>query len=335
MRVALNGFGRIGRAFFKRAWDMPDVEIVGVNTRSDVEEYAHLLKYDSVYGIWDHEVSYKTGKLVVDGRETNFSNVKNGKGLPWKELEVDLVVDATGKPRIRAQAKKHLDAGSKYVMVTSPMEDPDITLIKGINEGEFDPAKHKVIAAASCTSVCSGLTIKVLDENFGIEHGMVTTVHALTGTQQIMDTAKENLRRARAATQSIIPTTTGATKTLGKLFPHLNGKLSGISLRVPILAPSLVTFAAELKKETSIDEVNKAFSKASETDLKGSLDVTDLPLVSVDFIQNPHGAIVDLLSTEVIDKKMVNVLSWYDNEWGYTSQIVDLVKYLDTKINAQ
>lgn len=332
-RVALNGFGRIGRAFFKQVWDDPEIEIAAVNTRSSVGQYAHLLKYDSFYGIWDQEVKASGKNLVVNGKKVPFTAEENGGGLPWKKYAVDLVVDATGKRRKKKEAEYHVTSGAGFVVVTSPMDDPDLTAVYKINHENFNPKKHKVIAAASCTTVASALTAKVLDEKFGVEQGMITTIHALTGSQGVIDSAHDDYRKGRAATESIVPTTTGAAKTIGKLFPHLEGKLSAMSIRVPIALPSLISFALNLKKPASVKSINSAFRKAAHGELKGSLDATDLPLVSVDYIQNPHGATIDLLSTSVVNGKIVTVLAWYDNEWGYTAQTVKLIKNMAKKIN--
>jgi len=333
LRVALNGFGRIGRAFFKQVWNDPEIEIVAVNTRSGAAQYAHLLKYDSFYGIWDHEVGSAGSNLIVDGKKIPFTAEENGSGLPWKKHRVALVVDATGKRRRHEEAEYHIRSGAKYVVVTSPMDDPDITAVYKINHESFNPKKHKIIAAASCTTVAAALATKVLDETFGVEQGMITTIHALTGSQGVIDAAKDDFRKGRAATESIVPTTTGAAKTIGKLFPHLEKNISAMAIRVPISLPSLISYSLNLKKPATAKTINSAFRKAAGGELRGSLDASDLPLVSVDYIQNPHGATVDLLSTSVVNGKIVTVLVWYDNEWGYTAQTVKLIKDIAGKIN--
>lgn len=335
IRIGLNGFGRIGKAFFKLTWDHPQLQIVGINTRSGLPLYVHLLKYDSIYGIWDKDIRQKGKNLLVDGKTVAFSNKTNGAELPWRKLKVDVVIDATGKHRSYEDAKLHLQAGASYVIGTSPMTDPDITLVRGVNEHLFQPRRHQVISAASCTTVCSALTLKVLDDHFGIDSAVINTVHALTGSQSVIDTANDDLRKSRAAGLSIIPTSTGAAKTVDKLLPGLKGRLSALSLRVPISLPSIISLTAQLKKPATARTVNQAFRRASRTSLKGHLAVSDLPLVSIDFKQNPHGAIIDLLSTSVIRGRMVNVLAWYDNEWGYTSQVVKLVEFLAGKIESK
>lgn len=247
---------------------------------------------------------------------------------------MDLVIDATGKYTNRAEAKKHLDDGAKYVVATAPMDDADETFVFAANHEKFNPQIHHIVSAGSCTTVCSTLTIKVLEENFGIKQAFINTVHAVTGDQQLLDGSHKDLRRARAATESIIPTTTGVSKTITKLYPHLKGKISALSLRVPVLNPSVVVLTAELNKAVTVEALNEAFAKASQGELKGNLGVSSLPLVSIDFRGNPNGAIVDLYSNEVVDGKLVNILAWYDNEWGYVQQMVYLLEYLANKIAA-
>ncbi len=331
IRIAVNGLGRIGRVFLRIAYNNPNFEIVGLHSRSGLENYAHLLKYDSTYGVWDKEVSVKNGNLVIAGKVFPFVPDAGGR-LPWKKLNVDIVIDATGKYTKRPDAAKHLEDGAKYVVATAPMDDADETLVYKANHEKFDPKNHRIVSAGSCTTVCSTLTIKVLEENFGIKQGYINTIHAVTGDQMLLDGSHKDLRRARAASESIIPTTTGVSKTITKLYPHLKGKISALSLRVPVLNPSVVVLTAELEKETTLEALNKAFSKASQGGLKGNLGVNNLPLVSVDFRSNPNGAIVDLFSNEVVDGRLVNILAWYDNEWGYVQQMVYLLEYLCKRI---
>lgn len=330
-RIAINGLGRIGRVFLRIAYNNPHFEIVAAHSRSSLATYVHLLKYDSTYGTWDKEVKEKNGNLMIGDMAIPYVQDTNDR-LPWKDLGVDVVIDATGKYTKREEALKHVRDGAKYVMATAPMDDADETFVFAANEKKFDPAKHQIISAGSCTTVCSTLTLKVLEENFGIKQGFINTIHAVTGDQELLDTSHSDLRRARAATESIIPTTTGVSKTITKLYPHLKGKISALSLRVPVLNPSVVVLTAELEKSTTKEALNEAFVKASANELKNHLAVSNEPLVSVDFRGNPHGAIVDLYSNEVVDGKLVNVLSWYDNEWGYVQQMVYLLEYLCKRI---
>jgi glyceraldehyde 3-phosphate dehydrogenase len=331
IRVAVNGLGRIGRVFLRQAWNNPNFEIVALHSRSGLDMYAHLLKYDSTYGVWDKEVLVKNNSLVINGKVFPFVSENNGT-LPWKELGVDIVVDATGSYSKKQQALKHIEYGAKYMVATSPMSDADVTLILPLNEKQFNPKKHFIISAGSCTTVCSSLLVKVLETNFGINRAFINTVHAVTSDQSLLDSSHKDLRRARSATESIIPTTTGVSKAITQIYPNLIGKLSAISLRVPAINPSIVSFTVDLKKTVTKEQVNKAFEQASKKELKNHLAVSNLPLVSIDFRGVERGAIVDLLSTDVIDGKMLNVLAWYDNEWGYVSQTVHLVEFLAKKI---
>ena len=343
LRVAINGLGRIGRMFLRIAWGNPAIEIVGANSPSDPAAYAHLLKYDSLYGIWlrpsaapeseggQREVLYADGRIRIDGKSFPVSQVTEREKLPWREYAPDIVLDASGKYRKRSDAAMHLEAGAARTVVTAPMDDPDATLVAGINDQSFDPSSHLVISAASCTSVATAFTLAAL-RPLGIRHAYLTTVHAVTGDQNLNDGAHKDLRRARAATESIIPTSTGVTETVGTLFPDLAGKVSGISLRVPVTVPSLLCVAAEFEHDVTADGINAAFRTAAAGPLAGHLAVSDLPLVSVDFKQNPHGAIADLLSTAVVDGRLANTLSWYDNEWGYTFQVVKLLEKIAQRL---
>lgn len=334
IRIALNGLGRIGRVFLRIAYNNPHFEIVAAHSRGPADMYAHLLKYDSTYGTWDKEVSAKKNRLIIDGVEIPYVQAE-GEHLPWKKVGVDFVLDATGKFTKRADAQKHLDAGARYVMASAPMDDADETFVFGANQEKFNPAEHKIISGGSCTTICSTLTVKVLEETFGIKQAYINTVHAVTNDQMLLDSSHKDLRRARSATQSIIPTSTGVSKTIAKLYPQLAGKISAISLRVPVMNPSVVVLTAELKKSTNTAALKKAFEKAAQGGLKRHLATSNLPLVSIDFRGNPHGAIVDLFSTEVVNGNLVNVLAWYDNEWGYVQQMVYLLEYLAKKIGAK
>src|SRR3989344_5479784 len=332
IKLAINGLGRIGRVFLRIAWDNPHFNIVAANSRSDLATYAHLLKYDSTYGIWDKTVAAKGKNLIIDGKSIPFIQETDSSDLPWGKLKADLVLDATGKYKSRAEAANHIKAGAKFVVVTAPGHDLESTLVYGVNEKSFDPKKHHVISGASCTSICSSLVVKVLEEKFGIERGFINTVHAFTSDQSLQDSSHKDMRRARAATQSIIQTSTGVTKTVGNLFHSLAGKISGISLRVPVIDPSILAFSVQLKTSVTAGEVNQAFRKAAADELKGHLAVSDLPLVSRDYQSSPYGATIDALSTEVADGAFVNELAWYDNEWGYVSQLTNLLEYLSQEI---
>ena len=331
IKIALNGLGRIGRVFLRIAHDNPHFEIVAANSKSPLETYVHLIKYDSAYGTWDTDVSQKRNKLVIGDLEIPYFQADDGE-WPWKKIGVDVVIDATGKYTKRVESQKHLDAGAKYVVATAPMDDADETLVFALNHDKFDPQNHRIVSAGSCTTVCSSLVAKVLEENFGIRKGFINTVHAVTGDQMLLDSSHKDLRRARAAMQSIIPTSTGVSKTITKIYPHLKGKISALSLRVPVLNPSVVVFTCRLANKTTTEGVNKAFIKASQNGLKNHLAVSNLPLVSSDFRGNPHGAIVDLPTTEVVDTNFLNLLAWYDNEWGYVQQMVYLLEYMARKV---
>ena len=332
IRIALNGLGRIGRIFLRIAYNNPHFEIVAAHSRGGAEIYGHLLKYDSTYGTWEKEISVKRNQIVIDDVEIPYLQAKEDV-LPWKKIGVDFVLDATGQFTKRADAQRHLDAGARFVMASAPMDDADETFVFGANHTKFDPAEHKIISGGSCTTVCSTLTVKVLEETFGIKQGYITTVHAVTNDQQLLDSSHKDVRRARSAIESIIPTTTGVSKTISKLYPHLQGKISAISLRVPVLNPSVIVMTAELKKAATDQSLKRAFSKAAEGELKRHLAVSNLPLVSIDFRGNPNGAVIDLYSSEVVNGNLANVLAWYDNEWGYVQQMVYLLEYLAKRIS--
>lgn len=332
-RIAINGLGRIGRVFLRLAHNNPNFEITAVSSRSGLETYAHLLKYDSTYGVWDEEIKVKSNKLIIGKLQIPYVQDKDGR-QPWKKMKIDVVVDSTGAYTKKEQAKKHLDGGAGFAVITAPMDDADESFVFGVNHKNFKPQEHKIISAASCTTVCSSLATKVLEENFGISQGFINTVHAFTGDQSLLDASHKDLRRARTASQSIIPTSTGVSKMIVKIYPHLKGKISALSLRVPVLNPSVVLYTAELKKKTTKEAVNKAFAKAAAGELKKHLAVSNLPLVSVDFRGNTNGAIVDLLSTDVVNGNLVNLVVWYDNEMGYVQQAVYLIEYLAKRIAA-
>ncbi len=331
IRIALNGLGRIGRIFLRIAYNNPHFEIVAAHSRGEAGLYAHLLKYDSTYGTWQKNINAKKNRLIIDKVEIPYLQAKEGH-LPWKKIGVDFVLDATGKFTKRADAQKHLDAGAGFVMASAPMDDADKTFVYGANHKKFNPKLHKIISGGSCTTICSTLTMKVLQESFGVKQAYINTVHAVTNDQQLLDSSHKDVRRARSATESIIPTSTGVSKTIVKLYPELLGKVSALALRVPVVNPSLVVLTAQLKKNTTTQAVAKTFTKVAEGELKNHLSISNLPLVSIDFRGNPHGAVVDLYSTEVVDGNLVNVLAWYDNEWGYVQQMVYLLAYLAKRI---
>ena len=328
IRVGVNGFGRIGRVFFRTALEASDIEVVGVNDLADAKTLAHLLKHDSVHGNLKAEVTSKGEAIFVNGREIRVCALKDPATLPWKELGVDIVVESTGLFRDTATASKHINAGAKKVIITAPAKDPDVTLVLGVNEKTYDATRHRIISNASCTTNCLATTAKVLDDTFGIKRGFATTVHSYTNDQPVHDFPHKDLRRARAAALSMIPTTTGAATAVGLVLPKLKGKLDGISIRVPTANVSVVDLVAELEKPATVQAVNDAFREAAAGSLNKILDATEEELVSSDFNGNPHSSIVDLPSTAVIEGNLLKVLAWYDNEWGYSSRVRDLIKYI-------
>jgi glyceraldehyde 3-phosphate dehydrogenase len=327
-RVGINGFGRIGRNFFRAACQDPALEIVAVNDITDARTLAHLLKYDSVHGVFQGTVEGKDDSLQVNGRTVKVFASKDPAALPWKSLGVQIVVESTGRFTDRAGASKHLEAGAKKVVISAPAKDEDITIVLGVNENRYDPAKHHIISNASCTTNCLAPVAKVLLKTFGIRHGFMTTIHAYTNDQQILDLPHKDLRRARAAGMSMIPTSTGAAKAVGLVLPELKGKMHGIAIRVPTPNVSLVDLVAETERVATVEEVNNALRKAADGELKGILGVSDEPLVSVDYNGTALSSIVDGPSTSVMDGTMVKVLAWYDNEWGYSCRVRDLIKFI-------
>jgi glyceraldehyde 3-phosphate dehydrogenase len=330
VRVGINGFGRIGRNVLRAATMAKEtsLEFVAVNDITDTKTLAHLLKYDSVHGRFPGTVEAKGDVLIVNGREIKVSAIKEPERLPWKDLGVELVLESTGRFTDRDAAAKHLTAGAKKVVISAPAKGEDITIVMGVNHTKYDPAKHHVISNASCTTNCLVPVVKVVIDNWGFKHGFMTTVHSYTNDQQILDLPHKDLRRARAAALSIIPTTTGAAKATGLVLPEVKGKIDGVSLRVPTPDVSLVDLTAEVEKRTTIEEVNAAFKKAAQGTLKGILDVSDEPLVSVDYIGSLYSSVVDAMSTNVIDGTLLHVSSWYDNEMGYSARCVDLLAYI-------
>lgn len=332
MRVAINGFGRIGRNFFRTCKGSSDMDIAAINDLTDAKTLAHLLKYDSVHGIFDAEVRAGDNAIIVDGKEIKVFAERSPENLPWKAMNVDIVVESTGLFTDREKAAKHLDAGAKWVIISAPAKEPDITVCLGINEESLDPSKHKIISNASCTTNCLAPVAKVLHNEFGIIRGLMTTVHSYTNDQRILDLPHKDLRRARAAAISMIPSTTGAAKAIGLVLPELKGKLDGFAIRVTTPNVSVVDLVAELSKDVTADEVNAAMKKWAEGRMKGILQYLDIPLVSVDFNGNPHSSIFDATLTKVIENRMVKVIAWYDNEWGYSTRLRDLISYIKQKI---
>ncbi|HHY98502.1 MAG TPA: type I glyceraldehyde-3-phosphate dehydrogenase [Firmicutes bacterium] len=330
-KVGINGFGRIGRIVFRAAMGNPNLDIVAVNDLADPKTNAHLLKYDSVHGILNADVVAKDDALVVNGKEVKVLSEKDPAKLPWKDLGVEVVIESTGIFTDGTKAKAHLDAGAKKVIISAPAKNEDVTIVMGVNDGVYDPAKHNIISNASCTTNCLAPVAKVLHENFVIKKGLMTTVHSYTNDQRILDLVHKDLRRARAGAMSIIPTTTGAAKAVGLVLPELKGKLNGFAMRVPTPNVSVVDLVADVEKATSVEQVNATLRAAAQGPLKGIMDYTDEPLVSKDFNGNPHSSIVDGLSTMVIEGTLVKVIAWYDNEWGYSNRIVDLVSFIAKK----
>jgi len=331
-KVAINGFGRIGRMVFRKAIYSPYLDIVAVNASYPSETLAHLIKYDSNHGKFDGEVIPVEDGFLVNGKKVKLLSSRDPKELPWKELDIDIVIEATGKFNSREKASLHLEAGAKRVILTAPGKNEDVTIVVGVNEHMLDIDRHFIISNASCTTNCLAPVAKVIDEAFGIENGLMTTVHAYTNDQKNIDNPHKDLRRARSCGQSIIPTTTGAAKALGLVLPHLKGKLHGMALRVPTPNVSLVDLVVDVKKEVTVEEVNEAFIRAANGPLKGILDFTMEPLVSIDFNTNPHSAIIDGLSTMVMEGRKIKVLAWYDNEWGYSCRVVDLANMVANKM---
>lgn len=331
VRVGINGFGRIGRNVFRASFSNKDIEIVAINDLTDAKTLAHLLKYDSLFGVFDADVKAGDGKIVVNGREIAVVAKGDPGELPWKELKVDVAIESTGRFVDRAGAGKHISAGAKKVIISAPAKDPDATFVLGVNEDTYDPSKHHIISNASCTTNCLAPVAKVIHENFGIVHGLMNTVHAYTNDQRLLDLPHKDLRRARAAALSIIPTSTGAAKAVSLVLPELKGKLDGMSLRVPTPTVSVVDFVAEVSKKTTKEEVNKALKDAANGRLKGILQFEEAPIVSIDCKGNPHSSIVDAGLTSVMDNTMVKVIAWYDNEWGYSCRVRDLILYIAKK----
>lgn len=329
IKIGINGFGRIGRNFYRASYQDPDLEIVAANDITDSKTLAHLLKYDSVLGILEADIQASEDAIIVNDKKIKILSERDPGNLPWKELGVSIVIEATGLFRKRPDAIKHIEqGGAEKVIISAPATEPDVTVVLGVNEDIYDPENHNIISNASCTTNCLAPVVKVLHQEFGVEKAFMTTIHAYTNDQTLLDMPHKDLRRARAAAISQIPTTTGAAKAVGIVIPELNGKIDGIAIRVPTANVSVVDLVALLKKNATAEAVNESFKNAAEGNLKGILQYTEEPLVSVDFMANPHSAIVDSLFTRITDENLVKVLAWYDNEWGYSCRMIDLIKYI-------
>lgn len=333
IKLGINGFGRIGRSFYRAALKHGhNFEVVAANDITDSETLAHLLKYDSVYGRLNSEVNPTSDSILVDGKELKILSHRDPGELPWKKLDISIVVESTGLFTDREQASKHLKAGARKVIVSAPTKGPDITIVPGVNDDKYDSEKHHIVSLASCTTNCVAPVAKVLHDTFRIRHGFMTTAHAYTNDQRILDLPHKDLRRARAAAVSIIPTTTGAAIATTEVLPELRGKLHGISLRVPVPDGSITDLVTEVERDATVESVNKAFKEAADGPLKGILAYSEEPLVSVDVIGDPHSAIVDGLCTMVLESRLVKVLAWYDNEWAYSNRLVEMANTIATSI---
>ena len=328
IKIGVNGFGRIGRTFLRIASSNKDFEIVAINDLTDAKTLAHLLKYDSTHGVFAADVKAKEDAIVVDGKEIKILSIKDPASLPWRDMGAQVVVEGTGLFRDKEKASKHLQAGAKKVIITAPAKSPDMTMVMGVNEGDYDSEKHHIISNASCTTNCLAPVAKVLMERFGIQKGLMTTIHSYTNDQRLLDLPHSDLRRARAAAMSMIPTTTGAAAAVSLVLPALKGKLDGMAIRVSTPNVSVVDLVVELEKDATAEEVNNALKKAANGPLKGIMEFCEEPLVSIDFNNSHFSSIVDGLTTSVIGGNMVKILSWYDNETGYSARIVDLIAFM-------
>ncbi len=324
--IAINGFGRIGRMVFRQAIVQDDLNVVAINVRYPLETLAHLIKYDSTHGTFSGTIEIDEDALIVNGKRVQIVNDRNPANLPWKELNVDIVIESTGVFNDGEKAVAHIEAGAKKVIITAPAKNEDITIVMGVNDDKLDVSVHNIISNASCTTNCLAPVVKVLNDTFGIENGLMTTIHSYTNDQNNLDNPHKDLRRARACAQSIIPTTTGAAKALTLVLPELEGKMHGMALRVPTPNVSLVDLVVDLQQDVTIEDVNASFVKASEESMNGILELTMEPLVSIDFNTTTNSTTIDGLSTMVIGKRKVKVIAWYDNEWGYSARVVDLTK---------
>lgn len=329
IRIAINGLGRMGRLGFRAGWENPAYEIVHVNEiAGDSRAMAHLLEFDSVHGRWDKTFDANDNAILLDGKTIGYSSEKNPADIDWAGLGIDMVIECTGKFKTAEDLQCYFDRGVKKVLVSAPVPEPAINIVYGINQHEYDPLQHNIITAASCTTNCLAPVVKVMHEHIGIKHGCMTTIHDITNTQTIVDKGHKDLRRARACGESLIPTTTGSAKAITKIFPELAGRLNGHAVRVPLLNASLTDFVFEAQRETSAEEINTLFKQAAQGELAGILGYEERPLVSVDYVNNPHSSIIDALSTMVIDGTQVKIYAWYDNEWGYVNRMMELAAFI-------
>jgi glyceraldehyde 3-phosphate dehydrogenase len=331
-RIAINGFGRIGRMFFRAALNKKELQVVAVNDITDAPTLAHLLKYDSIHGTLAEKVKVEGDQIMVDGHALKVLAERDPSKLPWRQLGAQVVVESTGLFTARDKAAMHLAAGARKVVISAPAENADLTVCLGVNQDVYDPRKHDVVSNASCTTNCLAPVAKVLNDSFGIVHGLMTTVHGYTQDQMLQDGPHKDLRRARAAALSMVPTSTGAAKAIGLVLPALNGKLDGISVRVPTPNVSLVDLTATVERDCDEKAVNAAMKRAADGDLKGILEYSDAPLVSIDFNNNPHSSIYDAPLTKVLGKRLVKIFSWYDNEWGYSNRLADVTAYIAARL---
>jgi len=328
IRVAINGFGRIGRMVFRAGFSDPNIDFVAINDLTDTKTLAHLLKFDSVHGRFNADVKFTSNSLIINDKEISVFAEKDPQNLPWSSLNVDVVVESTGFFTKKELATKHLIAGAKKVLISAPSPDADITIVKGVNEHLYNKEEHNIISNASCTTNCLAPMVKVLNDNFSVVHGFMTTIHAYTSNQRIVDGPHHDLRRARHAAINLVPTTTGATKAVEQVIPELRGKLRGMAIRAPVADGSIVVFDCKVGKQVSVEEVNAVFEKAAKYELKGVLEYTEEPIVSSDIVGNPHSTIFDASLTKVIDGNLVQVVGWYDNEWGYSNRMIDVLKLI-------
>lgn len=335
VRVAINGFGRIGRAVFRRLAEVSGVEVAAINASYPPETLAHLTQYDTVHGTFRHSVTVEDGRLCAGEQRAVLVSEREPDQLPWKRLGIDIVIDATGKFVKRDEAARHLTAGARKVVITAPGKEEDLTVVMGVNHGDYDDRRHDVVSNASCTTNCLAPLVKVLNDTFGVEELMMTTVHAFTTDQRSLDNPHRDLRRARAASQSIVPTSTGAAEAVTKVLPELEGRMTGMALRVPTPNVSIVDIVADLSRDADLEEINRVYEEASEREMSGIIRVSRDPLVSTDFVGDPHSAILDADAGLMLGKRKVKLLAWYDNEWGYSCRVVDLVKHMASSKSPQ
>jgi glyceraldehyde 3-phosphate dehydrogenase len=328
VKIAINGFGRIGRLVYRAGYKNKDVEFVAINDVADAKTLAHLLKYDSVHGTMSADIKAGNNSIIVDGKEVKTFALRDPEALPWKDLGVDVVLESTGKFTDKAGAEKHLKAGARKVVISAPAKGPDVTVVLGVNQEVYDKTRHNIISMGSCTTNCLAPIVKILHKEFGLQYGLMTTIHAYTNDQVVQDEPHKDLRRARAAALSMIPTTTGAARAISEVMPEMKGKLDGLAIRVPVPNVSIVDFVATVEKATSKEEVNAKLKEYARGAMKGILMCSEEELVSRDFNGNPHSSIVDLPNTAVIGGKMVKILSWYDNEWGFSNRMLELLSFI-------